>query len=176
MEDDRLPVPGSVQPGLFERMRQELRLRHYSPRTERAYVTWARRFIAYHQRRHPRELGAEAVEQFLSALVCERGLGASSHQQALCALVFLYTSVLNMQAPWVENLARPKRSQHLPVVLSREEARAILARMQGPAQLMASLLYGSGLRLLECARLRVKDLDFAARQIVVRKARAAKTA
>ncbi|HWZ93499.1 MAG TPA: integron integrase [Polyangiaceae bacterium] len=173
MEDDRAPVKDSAQPGLLERLRRELRLRHYSPRTERAYVTWTRRFATFHQR-HPQELGAKAVEQFLNSLVSERGLSASSHQQALCALVFLYTSVLNVPAPWVEKLARPKRSQHLPVVLTREEARTVLARMQGPTQLMASLLYGSGLRLLECARLRVKDLDFERKQIVVRQGKGRK--
>jgi integron integrase len=173
VEDDRAPVKDSAQPGLLERLRRELRLRHYSPRTERAYVTWTRRFATFHQR-HPQELGAKAVEQFLNSLVSERGLSASSHQQALCALVFLYTSVLNVPAPWVEKLARPKRSQHLPVVLTREEARTVLARMQGPTQLMASLLYGSGLRLLECARLRVKDLDFERKQIVVRQGKGRK--
>jgi integron integrase len=173
VEDDSGSGAGS-RPGLFERLRQALRVRHYSPRTERAYVTWTRRFVAFHQSRHPQNLGAQAVEQFLGHLVAERGLSASSHQQALCALVFLYTSVLNVPAPWVENLARPKRSQHLPVVLTRQEVRAILARMEGPTQLMASLLYGSGLRLLECARLRVKDVDFEGKQIVVRQGKGRK--
>jgi integron integrase len=174
VEGNSASVNDSTKSGLFERLRRELRLRHYSARTERAYVTWARRFAAFHQPRHPQELGAQEVEQFLNSLVSERGLSASSHQQALCALVFLYRTVLNVRAPWVEKLTRPKRSQHLPVVLTREEARAILGRMQGPTQLMASLLYGSGLRLLECARLRVKDIDFERRQIVVRQGKGRK--
>lgn len=174
VENNRVSVARPARPGLFERLRQELRVRHYSPRTERAYVGWVRRFVNFHQRRHPRELGSEAIEQFLGALVSERRLAASSHQQALCALVFLYTAVLKVPAPWIENLVRPKRSEHLPVVLTREEARAVLARMQGTTRLMASLLYGSGLRLLECARLRVKDLDFARNQIVVRQGKGRK--
>jgi integron integrase len=108
------------------------------------------------------------VELFLNALVAERRISASSHHQALCALIFLYRVVLKLSAPWFDDLVRPRRNQHLPVVLTRDEARAVLARMQGAPQLMASLLYGSGLRLLECAQLRVKDIDFGQSQVIVR--------
>jgi integron integrase len=152
----------------LESIRRELRIRHYSPKTERAYVAWVQRFVLFHGRKHPRRLSESAVEQFLNALVIERRASSSTHQQALCALIFLYTKVLRISAPWISELVRPKRSRRLPVVLTRDEARRVLERMSGTPRLMASLLYGSGLRLLECARLRVKDLDFAGNQIVVR--------
>lgn len=153
--------------GLYEQLRLELRRRHYSPRTERAYVGWLERYIAFHGRRHPATLAAAELKNFLDALV-ERKLAASSHQQALCALQFFYTKVLRVELPWVQALSRPPRRQRLPLVLSRDEVRAILSRMSGVTALMAGLLYGSGLRLLECARLRVKDVDFSAGQLLVR--------
>ncbi|HEX3777517.1 MAG TPA: integron integrase [Polyangiaceae bacterium] len=168
MNERRVAAQHHLPVGLLEVVRRELRSRHYSPRTERAYVAWIRRFIAFHGRKHPRHLEDSAVEQFLNALVVERHVSASSHQQALCALVFLYGQVLRISAPWIGELVRPKRSRRLPVVLTRGEVRRVLARMTGTTKLMASLLYGSGLRLLECARLRVKDVDFAGSQIVVR--------
>jgi integron integrase len=152
--------------GLYERFRSELRLRHYSPRTERAYVSWLERYIAFHDRRHPATLGAAELKQFLDALI-QRKLSASSHQQALCALHFFYAKVLHVDPPWIESMARPVRRQRLPVVLSRDEVRAVLARMSGVTALMANLLYGSGLRLLECARLRIKDVDFSLGQLVI---------
>jgi integron integrase len=158
---------------LLERLRAEVRARHYSVRTERAYVGWVRRFVEFHQRKHPRELGASDVAAFLDALV-QRGASASTHQQALCAIVFLYQHVLGMEAPWIDGLVRPKRPSRLPVVLTRQEAQAVLAQMRGVPKLMASLLYGSGLRLLECARLRIKDLDFGAGHIVVRQGKGRK--
>jgi integron integrase len=145
----------------------ELRRRHYSFRTERAYRGWARRYILFHDRRHPSELGADAVESFLDRLVAD-GVSVSTHQQALCALVFLYRHVLQVKAPWIEKLTRPTRPERLPVVLTRDEAHRILAHLQGVSKLMASLLYGAGLRVLECARLRIKDIDLSAQHIVVR--------
>ncbi len=148
-------------------MELEIRARHYSPRTGRAYVGWARRFFAFHGRRHPRELGAAEVRAFLDELVASQA-SASTHQQALCAIVFLYREVLAMSVPWVDGLVRPQRERHLPVVLTRDEARSVLDRMQGTPKLMATLLYGAGLRLLECARLRVKDIDFGGNQLLVR--------
>jgi integrase len=156
-------------PGLFERMRLELRSRHYSLRTERAYLTWVKRFVDFHGRRHPRSLTTEHVEGFLNSLVTERGVSSSTHQQALCALLFLYRAVLRISAPWLDSLVRPRRTQFLPVVLTRGEVRAILDRMEGTTKLMASLLYGSGLRFLECAALRIKDLDFGNKQILIRR-------
>ncbi|HEY5375148.1 MAG TPA: integron integrase [Polyangiaceae bacterium] len=157
---------------LFERLRAELRSRHYSPSTERAYVAWARRLIKHH-RRHPREIGELEIKQFLDHLV-SRGASASTHQQALCAIVFLYERVLGAPAPWIEGLARPRRPRSLPVVLSKAEVRAVLANMTGVPKLMAGILYGSGLRLLECARLRVKDIDFPAGHLVVRQGKGRK--
>ena len=155
--------------GLFDRMRALLRARHYSVRTERAYLAWVRRFVQFHRPRHPQELNEASVAQFLNTLVLEHHASASSHQQALCALLFLYRRVLNIPAPWFDDLARPKRRAHLPVVLTREEVRVVLQRMQGTTGLMAALLYGSGLRLLECARLRIKDVDFGRKLLVVRR-------
>jgi len=130
-------------------------------------VGWVRRFVDFHGRRHPRELDASHVRSFLDDLV-GRGASSSTHHQALCALIFLYQSVLGLEAPWIEGLVRPTRPRRLPIVLTRQEAQSVLGSMTGVPKLMASLLYGSGLRLLECARLRVKDLDFAAGQTIVR--------
>lgn len=158
---------------LRERLRAELRARHYSNRTERAYIGWVKRFVDFHKRRHPRELGAIDVAAFLEALV-EKGVSSSTHHQALCAIIFLYQHVLGLEAPWIDGLVRPKRSSRLPVVLTREEAHAVLSQMSGVPKLMASLLYGSGLRLLECAQLRVKDFDFGAGHIIVRQGKGKK--
>jgi integron integrase len=155
-------------------MRLELRARHYSPRTERAYVAWVKRFVDFHARRHPQALSAEHVEEFLNSLVTGRGVSASTHQQALCALLFLYRTVLHISAPWLDGLVRPRRSVFLPVVLTRQEVRALLDRMDGTTKLMASLLYGSGLRLLECASLRIKDVDFGNKQILIRRGKGGK--
>ena len=164
-------VPDS-SPRLFERIRVELRARHYSPRTEKAYVAWSRRLIRFH-RRHPRELAANDVKAFLDHVLAT-GASVSSHLQAICALRFLYKCVLREPALWPEELARPRKQRSLPVVLSKSEVRAILDRMNGVPKLMASLLYGSGLRLLECAQLRVKDIDFASAQIIVRRGKGRK--
>jgi integron integrase len=154
-------------PRLLDRLSAELRRRHYSFRTERAYRGWVRRYILFHDRRHPSELGADDIQRFLDRLVAD-GVSVSTHQQALCALVFLYRHVLETGAPWIDQLTRPTRPERLPVVLTRDEAHRILAHLQGTPKLMASLLYGSGLRVLECARLRIKDIDFGALHIVVR--------
>jgi integron integrase len=153
--------------GLLARVRNELRARHYSRRTEKAYANWVRRFVRFHGRRHPRDLGPLEVKAFLDWLATERHASASTHTQALCALLFLYRKVLDLDVSWLDDLARPKRTPRLPTVLTREEVRAVLSQMQGVPKLMASLLYGSGLRLLECARLRIKDIDFDLGQVVV---------
>jgi integron integrase len=150
-------------------MRHEIRLRHLSRRTERAYVAWVRRYVVFHEKRHPRDLGTPEVARFLTWLAVERKVGASTQNQALAALIFLYRHVLGLELGGLDDVVRAKRPGRLPVVLTRDEVRAVLERLDGVPRLMAVLLYGAGLRLLECARLRVKDVDFGANQLVVRK-------
>jgi integron integrase len=149
-------------------VRAAIRLRHYSPRTERSYVAWIRRFILFNDKRHPEMMGAPEVERFLSGLATARPISASTQNQALAAILFLYKDVLGREIGWVTDVVRAKAPRRLPVVMTRAEVRRVLDRLDGVPRLMATLLYGSGLRLLECARLRVKDLDFETRQIVVR--------
>lgn len=155
-------------PKLLDRVRAAARLRHLSRRTEKAYVAWTRRFVLHHGRRHPSEMGAAEVTAFLSFLATERRVSASTQNQALASLVFVYREVLERDLPWLDDLVRAKRSLHVPVVMSRDEVVRVLAEIRGMPQLMAVLLYGAGLRLLECARLRVKDVDFARSQLLVR--------
>ena len=155
-------------PRLLDRVRLATRVRHYSRRTERAYVGWTRRYVLFHHKRHPSEMGAEEIRAFLNYLACELKVSAATQNQALCALVFLYHHVLEVEIERMDGLVRAKRSVHLPVVLTPGEARAVLLRMTGVTKLMGWLLYGSGLRLLECCRLRVKDVDFDRREITVR--------
>jgi integrase len=149
-------------------VRAVCRRRGYSIHTERAYCQWTRRYVRYHGTRHPRTLGARQVEQFLAYLATERTVAASTQNQALSALVFLYQEVLEMELGDLGDFKRAKRPEQLPVVLTREEVRAILGAMRGEARLAASLLYGAGLRQKEALRLRVKDLDFGYEQITVR--------
>jgi len=146
----------------------KLRAKHYSLRTERSYVNWIKRFILFHGKCHPREMGAPEVEAFLSYLAVEGRAAASTQNQAKSALLFLYGEVLEIDLPWLDKVTQAKVPERLPVVLTREEAQAVLSRLDGVPWLVASLLYGSGLRLLEGVRLRVKDVDFARREIVVR--------
>lgn len=153
---------------LSEVVRAKLRAGHYSLRTEEAYLGWVRRFVGFHGRRHPRELGAAEVRSFLEHLAVAERVGASSQNQALNALVFLYEQVLEVQLGELGPFARAERAERLPVVLSPEEVRRVLARLEGVQQLIAQLLYGSGLRLLECLRLRIKDVDLAGLKVVVR--------
>jgi integron integrase len=152
-------------------VRRELRLRHYSARTEEAYVQWVRRFVLFHGKRHPMGLGGPEIAAFLSHLACEGEVAASTQNQALGALVFLYRCVLGMALPDLEGLVRARRPTRLPVVLSGPEVRRLLAQLEGEPRLVASLLYGSGLRLLEALTLRVKDVDFAARELRLRRAK-----
>ena len=159
---------GSDPPRLLDRVREEIRTRHYSRRTEEAYVGWIRRFILHHNKRHPAAMGAVEVNAFLSHLAVAGHVSASTQAQALSALVFLYRHVLEDPLPWLDEIVRAARPQRLPVVLSRDEVVALLARLEGTARLVASVLYGGGLRLLEALRLRVKDVDFAANLLVVR--------
>lgn len=164
------PTPGDQggsPPRLLDRVRQEIRLRHYSQRTEQAYVGWIRRFIVFNGKRHPRELGESDVTAFLSSLA-RGGVSASTQNQALSAVLFLFEVVLGRRLAWMDGIVRAQRPVRLPVVLSREEVAALLSRLRGPVWLMASLLYGAGLRLLECAELRVKDLHFDRGDLIVR--------
>jgi integron integrase len=162
---DSDPPPGLT---LLEAVRREIRARHLSIRTEQQYVYWVRCFVRHFQRRHPRELGAVEVEAFLAMLANERRVAASTHNQALSALLFLYRAVLKQELPWLDQLQRPRRPQRLPVILSVEEVQAVLARMNGEHALLARLLYGTGMRIMEALRLRVKDVDFAHRTLIVR--------
>lgn len=164
------PKDPTVQPKpkLLDQMREAIRVRHYSLRTEKVYVHWAKRFILFHNKRHPREMGEREVGQFLSFLATESHVSASTQNQALNALLFLYREVLETPIGYVNGVVRAKRSNRLPVVLSRQEVKAILSFLKGTEWLMAMLLYGAGLRLMECLRLRVKDIDLAGRQITVR--------
>jgi len=161
-------------PKLLERARALMRLRRYSRRTEAAYVFWIRRFIRFHGLRHPAEMGREEVNAFLSHLASVTRVSASTQNQALCALLFLYRDLLATPFDWLSELERAPRSRHIPVVLSPEEIRKVMMHLTGTHWLMASLLYGSGLLLMECCTLRVKDIDFAYSQITVRDGKGAK--
>ncbi len=167
--------PGEVRPlRLLDRLRLELRLRHYSPRTEEAYVGWARRYVLFHGKQHPRELGAAEISSFLSHLAVEERVAAATQNQALNALAFLYLRVLGVPMPELEHLVRAQRPKRLPVMLSREEVRRLLGELRGTPRLVAGFLYGSGLRLLEGLELRVKGLDLRAGEVRVRRGKGAK--
>lgn len=155
-------------PRLLDRVRAAIRARHYSYRTEEAYTGWIRRYIFFHGKRHPAEMGKREIEQFLTALAVERKVSASTQSQALAALLFLYQKVLSADPGWMEDIIRAKRPQRLPVVLTLRETAALLSRIRGVPWIAAMLLYGGGLRLFECLALRVKDLDLDRNEIVVR--------
>src|SRR5215210_1386170 len=155
-------------PKLLSQVRQQIRTRHYSICTEEAYVFWIRDDILFHEKRHPSELNERDIGKWLSYLATERKVAASTQNQALSAILFLYRDVLNVSLDWIDNIERAKKPARLPVVFSREEAHAVLANLSGTLCLMANLLYGSGLRLMECVRLRVKDVDLKQHQIIVR--------
>lgn len=155
-------------PGLLQVAREKMRTRHLAYRTEQAYLQWIRRYVQFHERQHPRDLGAEGVERFLTHLAVRRKVSASTQNQALQALLFLYRNVLGVDLPWLENVTRASRPQRLPVVLTRDEVRSVLAGLQGTALLVAQLLYGSGLRVTEALRLRVKDLALERGELIVR--------
>jgi integron integrase len=155
-------------PKLLDRVRWQLRVKHYSIRTEKAYVDWIRRFILFHGKRHPSDMGEEEIAAFLTHLAVNGHVSASTQNQALSALLFLYQQVLDRKLHFIDKVERVRRPPKLPVVFTRVEARAVLAQLKGDYRLMAELLYGSGLRLMECVRLRVKDIDFGYNQITVR--------
>ncbi|MEO9001784.1 MAG: integron integrase [Rhodanobacter sp.] len=155
-------------PRLFDEVRRVLRLKHYSVRTEAIYVQWIRRFILANGKRHPRDMGESEVQGFLSKLAVEGKVSAATQNQALAAVLFLYKQVLGIELAWMEGVIRAKSPQRVPMVLSREEVTNVLGRMDGRPWLLASLLYGTGMRLMEVLRLRIKDLDFGRREITVR--------
>ncbi|MDK2126218.1 integron integrase [Parachitinimonas caeni] len=157
----------SQPPRLLDQMREALRLRHYSLRTEEAYTQWVKRFTLFHGKRHPREMGALEVQSFLTSLAVESKVSASTQSQALAALLFLYKEVLGLALPWLDEVVRAKRPQRLPTVLTPEEVAALLAQLEGVQALMGGLLYGTGMRLMECLRLRIKDVDLARREITI---------
>ena len=165
---------GKRPAGLRAAVSEVMRLRRMSPRTEEAYLHWMRRFVAFHGGRSPADLGAEHVTAFLSDLATRGRVAASTQNQALAALLFLYRDVYGADLPWLDELVHAKRPARVPAVLSRDEVRRVLGRMDGTPRLMATLLYGAGLRLLECCRLRVKDIDFDRSEILVRDGKGAK--
>lgn len=148
------------QPRLLDQMREVFRLKHLSFRTEKAYIGWVKRFIVFHDKRHPKDMGAAEIRAFLTYLATHEHVAASTQNGALNALLFLYRSVLQQSFPQLEDIERAKRPRRLPTVFTRPEVHTILTRLTGMPHLMASLLYGAGLRLMECVRLRVKDVDF----------------
>lgn len=161
----------ATKPKLLDQVRHAIRTRHYSYMTEKAYVGWIKRFIFFHEKRHPAEMSEPEIAQFLSSLATDSKVSASTQNQALHALLFLYQEILQRKIGFVEGVIRAQRPKRLPVVLTREEVRKILGGMSGTPWLMATLLYGAGLRLMECCRLRVKDIDFSQNQIVIRDAK-----
>jgi integron integrase len=161
-------------PRLLDQVRQSLRARHYSTRTEKAYVGWIRRFILFHGKRHPADLSENEIGAYLSHLASEAKVSSSTQNQALAALLFLYQQVLGRELQWLGNLVHAKRPAHVPVVLGRSEARDLLGHLNGPIWLVCSLLYGAGLRLLEALNLRVKDIDLDRREITVRRGKGQK--
>ena len=161
-------------PRLLEQVRDRIRARHMSYRTEKTYLYWIRRFIRFHKLRHPRELAGPEIEGFLTALAVKSRVSASTQNQALAAVLFLYRGVLEIDLPWLANVVRAKRPNHIPVVLTRAEVQRVLANLRGTEWLIASLLYGSGMRITECLQLRVKDLELSRREIVIRDAKGQK--
>ncbi len=172
MQTTNTPAPTS--PKLLDQVRDRIRVKHYSIRTETQYVQWIKRFILFHGKRHPQDMGAVEVEAFLTHLAVAGNVSASTQNQALSALLFLYREVLQIELPWLNDVVRAKQPQRLPVVLTRTEVRAVLDRMPGVYGLMASTLYGTGMRLMECVRLRVKDVDFESGEILIRDGKGAK--
>ena len=156
------------KPRLLEQVREQIRLKHYSIRTEHVYCEWVKRFIRFHSYRHPQEMGAAEVEAFLSDLALRKSVSASTQNQALAALLFLYKQVLKLDLPWLGEVVRAKKPSRLPVVLSVAEVQQLLGRLDGEVGLVTHLLYGSGMRLMEVMRLRVKDVDFSRREILIR--------
>ncbi len=165
--EGKVPTAGSAKPKLLDMVRMAIRTRHYSRRTEESYVDWIRRFIVFHGKRHPAEMGEREINAFLTHLAVEKKVSASTQNQALNGILFLYKNVLMKKIGWAE-LIPVQRVKHIPVVFSRDEAAKVIARLDGVPKLIVSLLYGTGMRITECLGLRVKDVDFEMNQIVVR--------
>jgi integron integrase len=163
-----LAQAAALKPKLLDRVRQAIRARHYSKRTEKTYADWIKRFIFFHAKRHPLEMGEPEINQFLTDLAVNKKVSASTQNQALSAILFLYQRVLEKPLEWVNPAVRAKKPKRLPVVLTRQEVKTILDSMDGAPKLVATLLYGAGLRLNECLELRFKDIDFTTNQILVR--------
>ena len=161
-------------PRLLDEVRTAIRVRHYSLRTETAYLQWIKRYILFHGKRHPAEMGEPEITKFLSWLATRRKVAASTQNQALSAILFLYKHVLNIELEWLDDVVRAKRPTHVPVVLTQSEVRALLACIDGANRLVANLLYGTGMRLMEGLRLRIHDVDFEYRQIVIRSGKGGK--
>lgn len=158
----------NTPPKLLEQVVARIRVKHYSRRTEQAYVDWIKRYILHHGKRHPKNLGAAEVELFLSHLAVARNVSSSTQNQAKSAILFLYKEVLGIDLPWLDNVTQAKAPKRLPVVLTKDEVNAVLTRLDGTMWLIVSLLYGSGLRVMESLRLRIKDIDLSKREILVR--------
>lgn len=159
---------GSEKPRLLDQLRNKIRLCGYSIRTEKAYVDWNRRFILFHGKKHPLDMAAEEVEQFLTYLAVRCNVAASTQNQAKCAILFLYKEILNTDLEWLKNVKSAKRSERVPVVLTKREVESLLSALEGVYWMAGHILYGAGLRIMECVRLRVKDIDFEMNQITVR--------
>jgi len=157
-----------VKPKLLDQVRYAIRTRHLNYRTEQAYVNWIRNFILFNSKRHPTEMDESDVSRYLTYLAVNKNVAASTQNQALSAILFLYREVIKKEIGWINGVERAKRPQRVPVVFSRDEVKKILLHLEGTKWIMASLLYGSGLRLRDCVRLRVKDMDFGCDQIIVR--------
>jgi len=159
---------------LLEQVRDCIRTRHLAFRTEKTYLYWIRRFLWFHELKHPRELGADEVGAFLTSLAVNNKVSASTQNQALAAVLFLYRDAMGLELPWLADVVRAKRPAHLPVVLSRTEVQSVLSRLNGTIWLVASMLYGSGVRITECLQLRIKDVDLSRRELVIRDAKGQK--
>ncbi len=169
--DSRTFAPTSSQPRLLDQVRERARYLHYSLRTEKAYVYWVRWYVRWSGMRHPRDMGERQVQAFLGMLATQRKVSSSTHNQALSALLFLYREVLDSQLPWMADLQRPALARRIPTVLTRDEVKALLDNLSGEVHVIAELLYGTGMRLMEAIRLRIKDVDFDRSVIVVRQAK-----
>ena len=169
-----MPAPNSNKPKLLDQVREKLRVKHYSYQTEKAYVTWIKRFIIFHGKKHPLELDDQAINKYLSYLAVKQKVASSTQNQALCAILFLYKQVLQKDIGYVENIEWAKKPKRVPVILTREEVKNLLCNLPHVPRMMAGLLYGAGLRLRECLQLRVKDVDFGYKQITIHDGKGAK--
>jgi integron integrase len=168
MQDPKTPPPRPHGRKLLEQVSDAIRIKHYSPRTEKTYIEWIRRYILFHNKRHPKDMGPDEIQAFITHLATQRNVSASTQNQALSAIMFLYRHVLQKEIALPSDTIRAEKSKTIPTVLTHQEAMTVIGKMIGVPQLMAKILYGSGLRLMECLRLRVKDIDFGNHQILVR--------